>query len=191
MADSSLDRPTRGRPSKIDQLPDDIKAQLDAMLREGHTQKSILDYINPKLESVGEGVISRSGLNRYSTKMESVGREIREVRELSEVWVAKLGTKPTGDVSAMLMEMVRTNYFKLFMKLQEDPEAVMDFGMLKDVALGIQRIESAALQTHKRETDIRKAFAEEAAKEIEATAAEAGWSADTVQAAKNRILGIA
>lgn len=185
------DRITRGRPSKIDQLPDHIKHQLDAMLREGYEQKAILEHVNASIEAAGGEPLSRSGLNRYSTRMEGIGREIREAREVADVWVARLGTQPSGDVSKLLMEMLRTQAFKLMVKLSEDPDAMLDADMLKDLALGIQRLESAAMQTHKREKDIRKAFAEEAAREVEQAAQEAGWSEETVLAAKRRILGLA
>jgi Bacteriophage Mu, Gp27 len=185
------ERQTRGRQSKIEQLPDEIKAQLDAMLRDGHSQKAILEHINDQLETEGEEQLSYSSLNRYSTRMESIGKEIREAREVADVWVSRIGTKPSGDVSNLLIEMMRTQAFKFMVKFSEDPDATLEPEMLKDLALGVQRLESAALQTHKREKDIRSAFAAEAAKEMEAVASESGWSAETVKAAKNRILGIA
>jgi hypothetical protein len=161
------------------------------MLREGHTQKAILEHINMKLEAEGEESISSSSLNRYSTRMESIGREIREVREIADVWVAKLGNKPSGDVSKILIEMMRTNLFRFMTDQSQDPDAVFDPDMFKDLALGIQRLESAAMQTHKREKDIRHAFAEEAAKEIEEAAASQGLTQEGVKAIKEQILGIA
>ncbi len=186
-----MSKPTRGRQSKIDQLPDAIKVQLDAMLREGHSQKAILAHVNRSLGKAGEETISYSSLNRYSTRMESIGKEIREAREVADVWVARLGTKPSGDVSNLLMEMLRTQAFKLMVKLSEDPDQMLDPDMLKDLALGIQRLESAALQTHKREKDIRKAFAEEAANAAEEIASSQGLTREGVAAIKKEILGIA
>lgn len=185
------DRVTRGRQSKIEQLPDEIKSQLDAMLRQGYSQKSILDYINKQIATDGGDPISYSSLNRYSTRMESIGKEIREAREMADVWVARLGTQPSGDVSKLLMEMLRTQAFKMMVKLSEDPDAMLDPDMLKDLALGIHRLESAAMQSHKREKDIRKQFAEEAANEAEQELMEQGMSEATVSTIKKRILGIA
>lgn len=52
--------------------------------------------------------LSRSGLNRYATSMETVGQRIREARAISDQWISKLGTEPTGEVSQLLIEMVRT-----------------------------------------------------------------------------------
>ena len=67
-------RPTRGRLSRIQQLPADIKARLDELLRSGVSQKAILDQLAPLCESAGEPPISRSGLNRYATRMEAEAR---------------------------------------------------------------------------------------------------------------------
>jgi len=185
------ERRTRGRQSKIMQLPDHIKAQLDAMLREGYPQTAILAHINVRLENEGVEPVSYSSLNRYSTNMESIGREIREMREVADVWVAQLGSKPTGEMSKLLVEMLRGQVFKLMTETFNDPESVIDPGMVKDLALGIQRLENAALSSHKREKEIRKAFAEEAAKEVEAAAVSQGLTQEGVKAIKEQILGIA
>ena len=188
------DRKTRGKPNKIDTLPDSIKERLHELLRGGHTQKSILEQVNALIEQAGladDEKISRSGLNRYATRMEAIGQEVREVREMADVWVARLGTKPTGDVSKLLMEMLRTQAFRMMSKMMDDPDTVMDADMLKDLALGIQRLESAALVTHKRETEIRKAFAQEVADQAEQVAAETGLTKEGVSLLKKQILGIA
>lgn len=183
-------RPTRGKPSKIDQLPDHLKDQLNEMLRGGYTQKSILEHINARLSEGGDDTISRSSLNRYSTRMESIGKEIREVREMADVWVARLGNKPSGDVSKLLIEMMRTNLFKFMSEQSVDPDAVFDPDMFKDLALGIQRMESAAMQTHKREAELRKAFAVEAAAKVDDVAKTQGLTREGVKAIKEQILGI-
>jgi hypothetical protein len=188
---SERSKPTRGRPSKIDRLPNDVKQALDAMLRQGYSQTEILDAINEEIDQAGTGdTISRSGLNRYATRMESVGKEIRETRELADMWISKLGTKPTGDVTKLLLEMLRTNAFKIMMKHAEDPNAVMDVGMIKDLSLGIQRLENASLSSHKREKEIRQVMAEEAATLAEQAAVAAGASAEGAAMIKQQILGI-
>ncbi len=74
-------RPTRGPPSRIQQLPLEIKAKLDELLRAGVTQTQILTQLAPLLEACGERPLSYSSLNRYATRMESVGRRIREMRD--------------------------------------------------------------------------------------------------------------
>ena len=160
------EKTTRGRRSKIQLLPEDVKQQLDAMLRDGRLQQQdILDLINQRIAHAGlpdDQKLSRSGLNRYASRMEEVGARIRQAREVAEVWTAKLGTAPTSDVGKLLQDMVRTLAFDTSMAMSEagtplEPKA------LSQLALAIQRVEQAAMTSHKREQEIRRAYAEEAA----------------------------
>lgn len=188
---------TRGRRSKIHLLPDDIRRELDAKLRDGRlTQQDVLDYINDLIdqsqlpsEDKAELKISRSGLNRYATHLETIGKDIRELREVSNALVAQLGDKPAGDVSKMILEIGRTQLFKAMM--QQSSAEEMDIGLIKDAMLAAQRLEAAAMQSHKREKEIRLLFAEEAANAAEKVAKQQGLTADGVAALKREILGIA
>ena len=91
------ERKTRGRPSKVDMLPAELKAMLDKLLRESkHTQLDILEQINQHLAP--DEQLSRSGFNRYSTRMESVGAKLRETREIANVWMARFGDDQGSDV---------------------------------------------------------------------------------------------
>ena len=186
------DTPTRGRRSKVDLLPDDIRKVLDSGLRDGSIQQQdLLDEINQLIESAGlpeDQKLSRSGLNRYATKMEKVGKSLREMREVTKVWTAELGDKPTGEVTKLILEMGRNQLFKAL--LNEDENSQADVGMIKDAMLAVQRLESAAMASHKREKEIRKAFADEAAAKAETVAKQAGLTASAVSQIKKEILGI-
>ncbi|WP_065204264.1 DUF3486 family protein [Shewanella woodyi] len=188
------DTPTRGRRSKVDLLPKNIRKKLDSGLRDGSiTQMELLGEINTLIEAAGlpeEQKLSRSGLNSYATKMESVGKSLREMREITQVWTAELGDKPTGEVTKLILEMARSQLFKALLNQDDDGEAA-DVGMIKDAMLAVQRLESAAMASHKREKEIRKLFAEEAANAAEKVASQAGLTAEAVNSIKREILGIA
>lgn len=160
---------TRGRRSKVDLLPETIRKRLDAGLRDGSiTQTELLDEVNALIKAAGlpeDNQLSRAGLNRYATKMEQVGKSLREMREITQVWTAELGDKPTGEVTKLILEMARSQLFKALLNESEDGEAA-DVGMIKDAMLAVQRLESAAMASHKREKEIRAAFAEEAANAV-------------------------
>jgi|TARA_R110001592_G_scaffold323032_1_gene602116 hypothetical protein len=192
MADVKPDNPTRGRRSKVDLLPESIRKHLDKGLRDGSiTQLELLDEINQLINATGlpdDLQLSRTGLNRYATKMEAVGKSLREMREITQVWTAELGDKPTGEVTKLILEMARSQLFKAL--LNEDDEAA-DVGMIKDAMLAVQRLESAAMASHKREKEIRTAFANEAANAAEKVAKSAGLTKDAVSLLKREILGIA
>lgn len=188
------ERKKRGKPSKIDLLPEGIKTVLNELLRDGKmNQKDILNAVNQQIEAAGlsnDLKLSASGVNRYSTKMETIGNDLRQAREITEMWVAKLGTKPTGEVSQLLMEMLRTQLFKLLVKANDNPDDVLDPKTINDLALGIQRLEQASMVNMKREKEIKKAFAEEAAEVAETAAVQAGLSIEGAKDIRNMILGI-
>ena len=188
------EKTTRGRRSKIQLLPEDVKQQLDAMLRDGRLQQQdILDLINQRIAHAGlpdDQKLSRSGLNRYASRMEEVGARIRQAREVAEVWTAKLGTAPTSDVGKLLQDMVRTLAFDTSMAMSEGDDP-MEPKALSQLALAIQRVEQAAMTSHKREKEIRTAFAEEAADTAEKVAKQAGLTSEAAATIRREILGIA
>ncbi|MGS4301842.1 DUF3486 family protein [Serratia marcescens] len=187
-------RPTRGRPSKVDLLPESIRDALHQMLRDKrHTQEEIREAINALIdqhELPDDMQLSRTGLNRYASRMEAVGSKIRASREMAEIWAAKLGSAPTFDVGKLLMEFVKTLAFETSMALAET-EKTVEPKALGQLALVAQRIEAAQMVSHKREKEIRQAFAEEAAATAEKIVSQAGLSADKAADIKRQILGIA
>lgn len=184
-------RKTRGRPSKVDQLPDSIKDVLHKLLREKrHTQEEILGHINQLLPK--DDQLSRSGLNRFATRMEGVGAKLRETREIANVWMNRFGDEPGSDVLQLLVEMCQGALFKhLLSSTEGDDDELFNASEMKEITLSIQRLAASAERNMKREKEIRKAFAEQVASETDAVAKEQGLSAEAVQTIKNRILGIA
>ena len=75
------DKNTRGRASKVDLLPPNIKTQLAMMLRDKHlSQAQILEEINDLIRDCGlddSYQLSRTGLNRYASRMEQMASKIR------------------------------------------------------------------------------------------------------------------
>ncbi|ATG74430.1 hypothetical protein AN401_11665 [Zobellella denitrificans] len=187
------DKPTRGRRSKVDLLPEPIRRELDAMLRDGRlTQQDILDGINDLIEqhNLPEDMqLSRSGLNRYATRIESIGKDLRELREVSNALVSQLGDKPTGDLSRMILEIGRTQLFKAMMRQAESPNEEVDIGMVKDAMLAAQRLEAAAMSSHRREKEIRQQLLDEQRAKLEAMPNQGGVTEET-KAAIREALGI-
>ena len=62
--------------------------------------------------------------------------------------------------------------------------------MLQQLSLATMRLEKASSENTKREAEIRKQVAEENAEQLDAIAVEAGWSEQSVQAAKRKFLGL-
>ena len=96
------DKTTRGRASKVDLLPPDIKTRLAMMLRDKmFSQAEILEEINDLIRDcrfAETALLSKTGLNRYASKMEKMGAKIRESREMAELWAKQFGEAPQSDV---------------------------------------------------------------------------------------------
>ncbi|EOB4244599.1 DUF3486 family protein [Vibrio metschnikovii] len=159
------------RKSKVELLPEEIRNTLNIFIRSGNmTQKDILEAVNQMIDEAGlpdDAKLSRTGFNRYAKRMEDLGQRLRQSREVAEVWVSKLGEAPTSDVGKLLQEFVRTMAFDTSMKMMEASEGeegeVISPKALGQLALVVQRIETAAMSSMKREKEIRAAYAAEAA----------------------------
>ncbi|BCK29972.1 DUF3486 family protein [Vibrio cholerae] len=187
------------RKSKVELLPEEIRNTLNVFIRSGNmTQKDILEAVNQMIDDAGLGddaKLSRTGFNRYAKRMEEMGQRLRQSREVAEVWVSKLGEAPTSDVGKLLQEFVRTMAFETSMKMMEAAEGeegeVISPKALGQLALVVQRIETAAMTSMKREKEIRAAFAAEAAEAVERIIKQAGISLETAEEITDKILGIA
>ncbi len=183
--------------STIDRLPPDIKAKLQALLQDPRmTQLQVTAEINAVLEAEGhEDRISKSAVNRYAVQMAEVGEDLRQSREIADMWIGKLGAAPQGNVGMLVVEIVQTMSFELGMMLKRggiDPEnAPETIKMLKDLALTSMRLEKSASDNVKREKEVRKQALEEAAKQASETARLAGVSPDTVDRIWKEVLRMA
>lgn len=167
-----MDKPTRGRVKKVDLLPDSIRKPLLEMLREKRmTQVQIREEINRLILEAGlpdEMKLSRGAVWRLASENEEVARDLRDLREQTKAMVAELGDKPTGDTTTLILEMTRSLLFRKLRAARRDLEddGEIDIGLLKNIMLAVQRLESAAERSMKREKEIRAAFAEEMASAI-------------------------
>ncbi|MBS9777619.1 MAG: DUF3486 family protein [Gammaproteobacteria bacterium] len=184
---------TRGRASKIDLLPPEIKSRLTAMLRDKqYSQGEILEEINTLIRECGlesELKISRSGLNRYATKMEKLAGRIRQAREVAEIWTKQLGEAPQGDIGKLLIEVVKQMAFETTMKLGENEDGIPP-EVLNQLALIAQRIETAEGLSFKREQAIREETLKEAARAVEQAGKESGSKQEDVLAMVQAVYGI-
>ena len=135
-------------------------------------------------------------VNRFDRSMREVGRRIQESRDMAEIWVAKLGSQPGGQLGHLVVEIIRSVAFEAAQMLargeitSESLPAVLD--SVNKLALAAQRLERSSAESERRERRIRaeeRQRAAEAASEVAASAG--GLSAGTVADIKRRILGVA
>ncbi|EAP7305718.1 TPA: DUF3486 family protein [Salmonella enterica] len=187
-------QPTRGRVKKADLLPDSIRKPLLEMLREKRlTQVQVREEINRLIEEAGlpdEMKLSRGAVWRLASENEEVARDLRDLREQTKAMVAELGDKPTGDTTALILEMTRSLLFRKLRAARRDLEddSEIDIGLLKNTMLAIQRLESAAERSMKREKEIESAFAEKMANTITEELRGSDGMSEELEASIRRIL---
>ncbi|EJU5353281.1 DUF3486 family protein [Salmonella enterica] len=187
-------QPTRGRVKKADLLPDSIRKPLLEMLREKRfTQVQVREEINRLIEEAGlpdEMKLSRGAVWRLASENEEVARDLRDLREQTKAMVAELGDKPTGDTTALILEMTRSLLFRKLRAARRDLEddSEIDIGLLKNTMLAIERLESAAERSMKREKEIESAFAEKMANTITEELRGSDGMSEELEASIRRIL---
>jgi len=162
-----------GRRSSITRLDPELKRTLDELLRDGRlTQRQITEHLNALLAERGaETRVSKSAVNRYAMRMESLGAKLRQQREIAEMWIGKLGAQPAGQVGHLLNEFVRGLAFDTAMSLSEGDEPV-EPKLLKELSIAVERLERAASEGVRREAEIRKQLAAEAREQLDDLEAE-------------------
>ncbi|MCJ8285116.1 DUF3486 family protein [Halomonas sp.] len=155
------------RTSTIERLPEDIREQLQALLRDPRvTQLAATEQINAILEAEGhDDRLSKSAVNRYAMRMNEVGERLRQSREVAQMWIGKLGAQPQGEMGNLINEMIRSLSFDVSLMLSEG-EITADslpgmIEMLKDLSLTTARLEKASSENVKREAEIRRQAREE------------------------------
>lgn len=186
-----------GRQSTIDRLPEPAREALNSFLRDpAITQEEATERVNDLLEELGlaEHKVSRYAVNRYDLKMREVGERLRQSRQVAEMWIAKLGAAPQGQVGHLVNEILRTLAFDLSLKLQngELTEEAMPavIHMLKELSLSVMRLERASSENVKREREIRDQAKQEAAEAAEKVAKRGGLSDAAAADIRSAILGI-
>ncbi|PMN90430.1 DUF3486 family protein [Enterovibrio norvegicus] len=184
---------TKNRISKIDQLPDDIKTQLNILLREGKMpQTAIREQINALIDEFDlpeDQKISRNGLSRYSQSFHKGMARYHQAQQLTQQWVKQFGETPQTDIARSLIEIGKSQIFDIQMKALEENEP-LDPKTLSVLSLAIKRLQEAQSGSVKLEKEIRKQAMEEAASTAEKTAKTLGLTKEGATTIRNQILGL-
>ncbi|CCN69771.1 DUF3486 family protein [Vibrio nigripulchritudo] len=185
---------TKHRLSKIDQLPDELKSQLNMLLREGKmSQERIRSLINDEINQCGFNedpeYIKRNGMSRYAQTFRKGMERYEQAQQMTQQWVGQFGEMPQTDIARALIEIGKSQVFEFQMKALEGDKP-LDPKTLGHLSLAIKRLQEAQTGSVKLEKEIRKQALEEAAEKAESVAKKAGLTADTVQLLKDELLGI-
>lgn len=188
------------RPSKIAQLPPEALSFLNDLLRQSGMTRTrahelLEEYLVDTLGLPEDEAPSRHSVNRYANRMEMVGARLRQSREVAEMWIGKLGNQPQGEIGKLINEVIRTLTFETSMQLAEGEEVVSP-KILSQLALAVQRLESAANMNAERDKAIREEERRRIAEELDAATADhdaartGGMTREGIATIKREILGI-
>jgi hypothetical protein len=189
------------RPSSIDKLPEEIRAEIGRLRMRGCT----IDAILTTLRAMTPDAPSRSALGRHMLRMDALGEKMRRSRQVAEALVETLGDAPESQAAKLNIELLHSTVMDLFMSAAEDETEGLDEGgiaALKGNPMGVMMLAKAVesltkasrsnqdfiVAAEKRATERAK---KAAVASVEAVAREGGISAATLQAIKAGIFGVA
>lgn len=178
------------RRSTIDKLPEEVRRWLERAL----TESGFSGYA--ELESLMRDkgyLISKSAIHRYGQKIERRFGAIRAATEAARMLTE--GAVDDQDArSEAVIALIQTELFESIVQLQEAEDEEIDpqvrVALLSKVAKNVATLSRASVNLKKFQQEVR-AKAEAAASNAEKIARKGGLSAESVQALRREILGIA
>lgn len=185
-------RPARSpeRPSSIDRLPEEIRAEVGRLRVQGRTLDEILAHLK------GMDVeVSRSALGRHVKRMNAGRERMRHSREISTALVSQFGDQPDNRLARLNLELMHGVVMQTIMATVDDedgdPQPVTfspeDARFLADA---LAKLASAEKTNADRTLKLKAEAAKEAAKAAGGAARAAGLTAEVVKAIEHAVLGI-
>jgi len=167
-----------GRKSTIEQLPEDLLKQLQALLLDPRiTQLQVTAQINELLLGKGHAVVSKSAVGRYAQSFEEITAEMVETERMASLMMAEMNISNQSNIGQVISENLRVMMFHFMPMLRNAMKSsdldVKDMknvvGMLKDLTAGHERLEQSATINEKRKHEIEKKAAEALIIQVEET----------------------
>jgi hypothetical protein len=173
-----------GRKSSIKKLDAELRAEVDRLLVDG---RYTLEQVVTHMKTLGADV-SKSAVHRYSQQLEDVARDIRMSREMAMAIGRELADVPDGDNGRLVIESMQALLLRTRMQIAQGEE--LDVKEVAAISGAVRDLQAALRLNVDTEMKIRDRVAKEAAKAVEAAGTERGVSAETINAIKERVLGI-
>lgn len=178
-----------GQRSKITQLPEETRKQLDAEL----VKRGFSGYDALETWLAGLGIsIGKSSIHRYGRNLERKLAAIKASTEAARL-IAQEAPDDAGLREGAVMSMLSTEIFDMLVALQEaesEEDPVQRAKILSSLAKNIAALSRASVHQKRHEIEIR-AKAQSTADKVARLAKKGGLSAGTVDSIKREILGIA
>lgn len=174
--------------SKVEQLPAELKAWLDARLVDnGFSGYDLLEEeINARLAAAGaDFTVGKSSIHRYGSAFSD---RLKALKLVSEQAKAVISESPDDEdaVSQALIRMTQERLFNVLMEMQVDPDQLD----LTKLTRAIADLSRASVGNKKYAAEV-KTRAAVAAQEVDKVVKRAGMSSETADLIRRQILGIA
>jgi len=170
--------------SSIRQLPEALRAEIDRLLRD---DKFTIVQIVEHMQTLGAD-LSKSAVHRYSQDFDRMTEDIRLTREMARAIGRELKDDIDGNATQMLVESMHALLLKARMQLADSGD--IDARSVSDLAKAVKDLQTASKSSAEMRLKLRSEVAKEAADAIDEVVTKQGLSASTVEAIKQRILGI-
>lgn len=152
------------RRSKVYQLPDHVREQLDTLILDGQLSIDDLHAYVDEHEDVAFAP-SRSSIGRYAKNFNETANALRESREMAKALAQELGPESVeGDQGRLLVEMLRSFLFKNMIPKLRNPEVEIDPMEIDRLARSFKNL----AQAMHLEQDFAKRIRDDERKKLEA-----------------------
>lgn len=183
-----MPRGRKDQPSSIDRLPEEIRESIAGLRRDGRTINEIMDHLKALQVEV-----SRSAVGRHVKSMAQIGEEMRRADAMAQFVAKEFGQDADDRVGRANMRILQGAILELITEreLDEDGQPVrLSTKEAGQLALSLQRLISAQGMDAERQLKLRKEFAAEASRKLDAAVKTGEIDVDAVAKAR-RILGFA
>ena len=176
------------KPSSIDRLPEEIRAEVGRLRLQGRTIDEILAHLKAL-----DVEISRSALGRHVKRLATLQERIRQSREMSTALVAQFGDQPDNKLQRLNLELMNGIILQAITATEEDEDGeprpvTFNPQEAKYLAEALSKLASAEKTDAERTMRLRAELAKEATKKLE-TAVNAGDLEREAMVRAKRIMG--
>lgn len=173
------------RKSSVVRLAAPVKAAIDKALKGGELSlDEILDWLRGQYPETR--LPSRSALGRYKQRFDEAVADMRETREIADIWAQKFGAMPDSDIGKVVLEILRTLSYRVGADMMSG-EGDLNAKAVAQLAKAMQYIEDAGRLSLAREEKVRAAALEEASKRAGEAGKARGLSEEAIAEIRSRI----
>lgn len=177
------------KPSSIDRLPEEVRALIGQLRRNGRTIDEILDHLGQL-----DVEVSRSALGRHVKSLAEIGEQMRRAETMAKFVVERFGEESDDRLGRANMRILQGALLEMLTEDRVDDDGqpiTLSAKEAKELSLAVQRLVSAQRMDAERELRLRKEFAAKAADAAASAAKTRGLTAETAEFLKRAVLGIA